>query len=410
MKTALLFIALLGTTTLAFGQTLDAHLQQAVVLNPGLQARYAEFEAALTRSAQVRGLPDPSLSIGYFISPVETRVGPQRVRFSLTQMFPWFGTLGAQARAADLQAEARYEVFLEARNEVFFKVRAAYYPLHELERTIVLEQADLAILQSHRELALARFEGGKGRMVDVLRTDLMINEERTDIEVLKERRKPLQVAFSNAVGYADLVQVDISDSLTLVDLVATYSADSLLLSPRLAELDRRANAAMAQADAARKQGLPRFGLGLDHVVVDPRTDMDPVGNGRDAIMPMLSVSLPIYRGKYKGAVEEAQAMERVFQDMRVQVENDLNSAYESAWFDAYKAARTVQLLDTQITVAGQILDLLLSAYANSGSEFEEVLRMQQQVLRYRLMRLAAMREHHTAVAKLDHITAKQLNN
>ncbi|MBK7383882.1 MAG: TolC family protein [Flavobacteriales bacterium] len=407
MRNTLLLIAVLGVATGTCGQSLDAHLHQAVALNPGLQARYAELEAALTRSAQMRGLPDPSLSIGYFISPVETRLGPQRVRFSLTQMFPWFGTLGAQARAADLQAEARYEAFLEARNEVFFKVRAAYYPLHELERTIVLEQADLAILQSHRELALARFEGGKGRMVDVLRTDLMINEERTDIEVLEERRKPLQVAFSNAVGYADMVQVDITDSLMLVDLAANYSTDSLLRSPRLSELERRADAAMAQAEAARKQGLPRFGLGLDYVVVDPRTDMELPENGRDAIMPMLSVSLPIYRSKYRGAVEEAQAMERVFQEMRAQVENDLNSAYESAWFDAYKAARTVQLLDTQIAVAQQILELLLTAYANSGSEFEEVLRMQQQVLRYRLMRLAAMREHHTAVAKLDHITAKQ---
>lgn len=410
MRNALLLAVALCASTWASGQTLDEHLQQAVALNPGLQARYAEFEAALTRSAQVRDLPDPVLGIGFFITPRGPRNGPQAIRFTLSQMFPWFGTLGAQARAADLQAEASYQAFLEARNELFFMVRAAYYPLHELERTITLKRSELGILQSHRELALARFEGGQGRMVDVLRADLLINEERTDIEVLQERRKPLMVAFYRTVGYADLAQVDISDTLTLVDLVASYSVDSLLVNPRMTELERNVAAAQADAEAARKQGFPQFGLSLDYGVEQHGADMAPLDRGRNMIMPMLSVSLPIYRNKYRGAVEEAQAMERVYQDMRTQVENDLNSAYEIAWFDAYKAARTVQLLDRQIQVAEQVLSLLLSAYANTGVEFEEVLRMQQQVLLYKLMRLAAMREHHTAVARLDHITAKQLNN
>ena len=101
----------------------------------------------MKRSAQVRGLPDPSLTVGYFISPVETRIGPQRARFSLVQMFPWFGTLGAQAEATDLLAEARYQAFLEARNELVYKVRMAYYPLHELDRAVELERADLEILR-----------------------------------------------------------------------------------------------------------------------------------------------------------------------------------------------------------------------------------------------------------------------
>ncbi|MCB0814783.1 MAG: TolC family protein, partial [Flavobacteriales bacterium] len=139
MRTLLFILGTLPALVLR-AQSLDEHLERAVELNPGLQARYAEFEAALVRSAQVSGLPDPTLSIGYFISPVETRVGPQRARFSLTQMFPWFGTLGVQAEATDLLAEARYQAFLEARNELVYKVRMAYYPLHELDRAVELER------------------------------------------------------------------------------------------------------------------------------------------------------------------------------------------------------------------------------------------------------------------------------
>ena len=39
--------------------------------------------------------------------------------------------------------------------------------------------------------------------------------------------------------------------------------------------------------------LSRMGIGIDYVVVDERTDMDLTDNGRDVIMPMFSVSLPI---------------------------------------------------------------------------------------------------------------------
>lgn len=407
MRSALLLLLFPLALWNAQAQDLDAHLKAAVDLDPGLQARYAEFEAAMKRSAQVRGLPDPTLTVGYFISPVETRIGPQRARFSLVQMFPWFGTLGAQADVTDRLAEARYEVFLEARNELFFKVRAAYYPLHELDRAIALELEDLEILRTYRAFALARFQGGSGSMVDVLRTDMMINAESNDIAILEERRKPLLESFSNAVGYPDPTVVSVTDSLLLVDL-STYAIDSVAMNPRLSELDRRAASALAQADAARKLGLPRFGLGLDYMVVGDRTDMNVPENGRDAIMPMLSMSLPIYRSKYRSAVEEAQDLNRALEAMRVRTENELRTAYELAYFEAHKAALNVRLMDQQIGIATQALDLLLSAYSNSGRELEEVLRMQEQVLRFRLMRLSAMREHHTAVARLDHLTAKRI--
>ncbi len=127
-----IFTLLLSCSTAALeAQIPNSYLKQAAENNPGLQAKYAAFEAALQRVAQVNALPDPTLSFGYFISPVETRVGAQRARFSLTQMFPWFGTLAAQESRATLAAEAKYQEFLNAKNEIYYKVKAAWYPLYE---------------------------------------------------------------------------------------------------------------------------------------------------------------------------------------------------------------------------------------------------------------------------------------
>ena len=123
-----------------YAQTLDDYFQVAAENNPGLLSKYKNFEAAMQRVTQLSSLPDPNLSFGYFISPVETRVGPQQARFSLTQMFPWFGTLSFQEEAASLSAEAKYQEFLDARNKLYYQVAASYYPLYELEKLISIEE------------------------------------------------------------------------------------------------------------------------------------------------------------------------------------------------------------------------------------------------------------------------------
>ena len=85
-----------NTISLSKAQSLEDYFVMAAENNPKVQADYKEFEIALQKTAQVNALPDPTLSLGYFLSPIETRVGAQRARAELSQMFPWFGTLRRQ--------------------------------------------------------------------------------------------------------------------------------------------------------------------------------------------------------------------------------------------------------------------------------------------------------------------------
>ncbi|MEQ8241052.1 MAG: TolC family protein, partial [Cyclobacteriaceae bacterium] len=147
-KYIIIILTFLGFSTLANAQSLDDYFKIAAENNPGLEAKFKSFEAAMQKVTQVSSLPDPNLSFGYFVSPVETRVGPQRARFSLTQMFPWFGTLKAQEDAATLMAEAKYQEFLDARNKLYYKVSASYYPLYELQKLISIEEENQRILSS----------------------------------------------------------------------------------------------------------------------------------------------------------------------------------------------------------------------------------------------------------------------
>jgi outer membrane protein TolC len=123
-------------------------------------------------------------------------------------------------------------------------------------------------------------------------------------------------------------------------------------------------------------------------------------------MPMVSVSLPIFRGKYKAAQKEAQLMQESYSLQREEATNRLTSSYDMIWFEIQKQVELIQLYEEQIQESGQSLNLLFSAYSNSGKDFEEVLRMQQQILKYQKMKATALSEYHIALAELDYVTAK----
>ncbi|NLO02728.1 MAG: TolC family protein, partial [Bacteroidales bacterium] len=122
-----IIILILAAGVVSFAQSPEDYFQTAAENNPGLLAKYKEYEAALQKIPQVSSLSDPAFSFGYFISPAETRSGPQRAKFSLVQMFPWFGTLKSQGDVAALRAEAKFQNFLDARNKLWFQVASVYY-------------------------------------------------------------------------------------------------------------------------------------------------------------------------------------------------------------------------------------------------------------------------------------------
>ena len=406
-KFILILFTALGFHLSGNAQTLEDYFQIAAENNPGLLAKYKNFEAAMQRVAQVSSLPDPNLSFGYFISPVETRVGPQQARFSLTQMFPWFGTLSAQENAASLLAEAKYQEFLDARNKLYYQVSASYFPLYELEKLISIEVENQRILSSYKEIATVQFQNNKGSMVDVLRVDIMLKDATTELSILNQKKKPLETRFNKLLNRDVNESIEIIDSLQIKRIIPDFRKDSLLLAnPLLEELDLKVQASQAQERAAIKQGLPKFGVGLDYVIVGERTGATTSDNGKDVLMPMVTMSLPSFRGKYKAAQNEAQLMQESYELQKEEVANRLISSYEMIWYKIQKQTELIVLYEAQIQESEQSLNLLFSAYSNSGKDFEEVLRMQQQILKYQRMKATALSDYHIALAELDYITAK----
>lgn len=408
----ILLSALVCTSNLS-AQTIEEYQRIASEQNPGLQAKYKEYEAALQKIPQVNSLANPIFSFGYFISPVETRVGPQRAKFSLSQMFPWFGTLKARGNAAALYAEAKFHSFINARNKLFYQVAADYYPLYELRKWQEIEKENIELLESYKKVATKKYENGKVSMTDILRVDIMLQDAITNLKILRDKEKPLRVSFNKLLNRDANDSISIIDSLNYQEFAQEYFTDSLLdKHPLLSELELKIKAAEAGELAAKKNGLPQIGLGLDYVLMGKRTDLsgqaasDLEDNGKDAFMPMLSVGIPIYRSKYKAAIKENQLLQKSYALQKEDQQNTLISSYEMLLYKLSQQIDLISLYKNQIQTTQQTLNLLYSAYANDKADFEEVLRMQQQLFKYRKLKASALAGYQIDVEQKNYLTTK----
>ena len=78
-------------------------------------------------SLKPKHFPIHVLTYAYFIEEVETRVGSQQQRLSLTQTFPWFGTIAARSDAAAAAAQAARKRYDAKKLALFDEVKEGFY-------------------------------------------------------------------------------------------------------------------------------------------------------------------------------------------------------------------------------------------------------------------------------------------
>lgn len=402
MKFILLLLPLWGMG--GFSQTLDEYLEFAVKNNPKLKAEYAQFEAALQKSPQVASLPDPTLTMSGLGTMIETRVGAVEAKFNIMQMFPWFGTLEARRDAANLMAEAKFQKYLDLQNQVVYEVKTTYAELFALEETIKIKEENLTILDSYRELALSRFKSGGGAMVNVVKVDIDLESAKTEIELLKDMKNPVETQFNLLLNRNWDEKVIIQDTLLVpVLLIDTISEDLLENNPLLKAIEKEQASYFVQKDVVKKESMPNIGLGIDYNIISERTDANPEGNGMDAIMPMVSISLPIFRKKYKAAREESKFMYISSTANEEAVRNELKTVLALTIYESKKAQKLINLYDKQLIRSGQANKLYISSFSNATGDFEEVLRMNQDILLLETQKIEALKNGFIANAKLDYL-------
>lgn len=411
---ALLILVMLPFT--AHAQTIAEYQQEAAENNPELKATYQQYLSALEENPIMGTLPDPEVSFSYFIKPIETRLGPQQGRISVSQMLPWFGSLKDQRSASDLRAKAAFEFFQESHNRIFLQVEQTVLELYELDESIRIAEGNQMILNSLVELSLSRYETDRGTQVDVLRAQIEEEDLNIQIELLKDNREVLFQRMNELLNRNEEAKITLPDSLGEAEIKSREElmAQIQQQNPNLNRLRYQEASSEEMRSLAQKQNRPGIKLGVDYIFTG-ETDMPNVANsGEDALMVMAGFRVPLFGKKNNAKVQQA---ERDIQDVQYQItsrENSLQTELDASLRDYEDAERKFNLYnEKQIQRITQAIDIMVESYSSDNSEFEEILRMQRKQLEYQLKRIQARTAQHKAAAYIDYLTGKNnfnLNN
>ena len=364
---------------------LNSYLEEAAENNPKLKARFSEYMSALEQVPQLKSLPDPQIAFAWFISPVETRMGPQIMRLSASQMFPWFGTLKARENAAIQSAKAKYELFEEEKAKLFNDVKSVYYNLYFNNKAAEISLDNIGLLQGIAKMAAAKAEAGLVSMADEYRLEIQINELENHLQNLRDKNGVLETEFRMLLNASPEKQFTIPSELVNENFMLSRQAalDSILAKNHsLLKLGFEKAALDYKEEIAERSAYPDFRIGIDYIITG---EGENELNGRDAIVfPAVGISMPLYRNKYKAMIKETAHLVSANQYKSQDKTNALKVLFARAWKDYKDAGRRIGLNEKQSILADKTLDLLETEYATANAEFEELLRTERMLLKYSL--------------------------
>ncbi|MFH1743011.1 MAG: TolC family protein, partial [bacterium] len=248
--------------------TLSDYLTYAALNNPGLEAAFYRWKAALEQIPQVRALPDPRFNYAYFIREVETRVGPQRHRFGLSQMFPWFGKLDLQGDAALQTANAERHRFEQAKLELFYKVKNVYYEYYYLARAIDIMGENLELLTYFETVARTKYEVGAASYSDVIKAQVELGKLEDRLAALRDLRSPLAAKLNGALNRP--TDASVLGPKSVPEEKVSLTDESLFdqlreNNPELKTIDLQAAKEKIDIELAKKNFYPDITLGMDYI-------------------------------------------------------------------------------------------------------------------------------------------------
>jgi len=412
-KILIIIITLLTfTVTVKSQDLLNQYLVIAAKNNPGLKAKFNEYLAAMEIGPQVSSLQDMQFAFGYFIRPVETRVGPQKAKLSLSQMFPWFGQLKANRSVADEMANAKYEAFEDAKSKLFYDVKSAYYDLYFTQKAIKITDENLSILNILNEIALIKMEGGLVSAVDQLRVEMEMADLDNQLSLLKDRVIAQTVAFNKLLNVESNREVLFADTLSVPGQMLTREAilDTIRIkNHQLTALDHEYTSYLNKEKASRKLGAPSINIGIDYIFTgkSDNPNLEASLSGKDAIVfPKIGLTVPLYRKKYKAMVNEAIYQQEAVQDRKADKFNVLETLLEKVITDYKDAGRRLVLYREQTRFAFQAMQILRAQYESENTNFEEILRMENRLLKYALELEKARADQNAADAFIYYLMGR----
>lgn len=201
-------------------------------------------------------------------------------------------------------------------------------------------------------------------------------------------------------------RVVIPDSLTKVSFL--YERENILhqiesKNPMLKMIKQQKMSYVAQEKMAKKMSYPMWGIGVEYMI--NKQEHNSMGsmsnmNGKNMIMPMISMTIPIYRSKYKAQQKESRLMQESAYKLYEDTQNSLKSEAHAILFRLEEVARKISLYEKQLLLTQKLYDLALRELAVGTTDLSKIIQIGRQIADYKQKKTDEVASYNTLVASI----------
>ena len=391
---------------------LNVYLEEGARSNPGLQAAFARFDAALDKVPQARAWPDPRLSFAVFTVPVESRIGPQRMRYGVSQMLPWFGKRDFKASVAESEAAALLAQAQGVKLTLFRDIGAAYFEYAYLGKALESVKEELEILKYFESLVEARYTVSTASYADFTRIQVERARAEERIASLEDYRLPLSERLRTLLGRPAGEILPMPGSVPALD---TGWDDERILKAiaennlALAALDAKAEASDAAAALARREFFPDLTVGVESIYTDPPRMAGVVNEGKDPVAITFGINVPLDLEARQAAVRQARNSGRAARLERADRAAGLEAQASRLLFGLRDGSRRLEILSSTIVPkARQNLDASMDAYQAGKASMLDLLTAEKTLIELDLQRHRVLTDQAVRLADLDVLAGEEI--
>ena len=393
--------------------SLAVYIAEAIRNNPGLKSEYQAYQAQMANAQGAGVLSDPQLSVGLFPQAMHHVNGKQLATITIMQMFPWFGTLKAGREQMEYKAQEAYQKFREKSLSTAFNVEKQWYSILATQEKVKAVKQKRALLNDIKKVAIYLYKnytaGRDTKMSDQLRLDAEEERLKEQTESLETQLTLQKQQFNITMHRQPNAALSLPDSIPLRQMPTFNWTEIERNNPKLAQYSAIQKAFKSQEEQTRAKGMPMIGVGLQYML-NGKVDMPmmPNMNGKDMVMPMVSVTIPIYRKKITSAIHSAQLMERSAAYNYQSQLDALQSTYLSIEQRADDIKRKLKLYESEVSLLNRTLELMQKEYATGATSLTDILQTTRESIDYDLLKAEANAQYNTITAEAIQLLARDV--
>ena len=179
--------------------------------------------------------------------------------------------------------------------------------------------------------------------------------------------------------------------------------ENLQLNPELIKYDKLYESVEQAELLNQKESAPNIGFGLDYVPVSERPDMNFSDNGKDIVMPMVSLSIPIFNNRYKSVTKQNELKQLEIKSRKEERLNSLETRLAQAVYNRNTMRIKFNVQTDNLKQANDAEEILIKNYETGTIDFNDVLDVQELQLKFQINLIESIKGYYTEYANINYL-------